>query len=315
MILAHYYQQIPAYCKAKAAFRVPLFLLFFLLPAMAAAPGAAQAGTLQIPQGGVARVEVTIQPGDSAPWGSYRARTVRFAAVSETRFVGLVGVDMQSDPGASPMEVRVLRAGESLILDRFTVEVTPVDFPEQRVEGVPDSKVNLSQENLERAGREKADVQRLWESGAENPLWNDGWIMPVDASPSGRFAHRRVFNGQPRSPHNGEDFPAPEGTPVIAPNEGIVRLAGDRFFGGNTVFLEHGGELFTFYMHLLEVTVTDGQRVHAGDLIGKVGATGRATGPHLHWGGRLGGSRINPLFLVKGAPVYVAGATSEVSVR
>jgi murein DD-endopeptidase MepM/ murein hydrolase activator NlpD len=94
---------------------------------------------------------------------------------------------------------------------------------------------------------------------------------------------------------------------VVAPNDGIARLAKDRFFGGRTVFLEHGGGLFTFYMHLSEIDVVDGQRVAAGEPIGKVGASGRATGPHLHWGGRLNNARINPLTLVgEGASLHIA---------
>lgn len=269
------------------------------------APAAAQ--ELSVPQGGVGRVEVWIQPGDSAPWGSYRAQPVAFRLIEPNHFEGLVGVDMQAAPGASPMEVKVVRDGGTVLLSRFTVEVTAVDFPEQRIEGVPDAQVNLSKGDLARANREKADVNHLWESGAETPLWHDGWVLPVAAEASGRFGHRRVFNGEPRRPHNGEDFPAAEGTPVKAPNRGIVRLAGDRFFGGNTVFLEHGGGLFTFYMHLSEIDVHDGQEVEAGDVIGRVGATGRATGPHLHWGGRLTNARINPVWLVRELPTYVVG--------
>ncbi|MDH4229461.1 MAG: M23 family metallopeptidase [Nitrospirota bacterium] len=278
-----------------------------------AALAAAGEGVFQIPQGGVGRIEVTIRPGDSAPWGSFRAHPVPFvhAEASDNRFVGLIGADMQSSPGTEPLEVKVRRDGQSVLLARLTVEITKVDFPEQRVDGVPDETVNPSPKSLRRIKREKAAISHLWVSGPEAPLWRDAWRSPVGAEPSGRFGYRRVFNGEPRSPHNGEDFPAPSGTPVSAPNRGVARIPGDYFFGGNTVFLEHGGGLFTFYMHLSAITVKDGQQVEAGDVIGRVGATGRATGPHLHWGGRLDGARINPLWLTRDAPVYRIGPEVE----
>jgi hypothetical protein len=268
-----------------------------LLPVTAAWGGP----ELTVPQGGVGRVEVTIEPGDSAPWGSFRGQTVYFRSEGGRRFAALVGVDMESPTGPQPMNVMVIRDGVTRRIARPTVEVVPGDFGMQRLT-LPDQMVNLSPPTLARVKREKAQVADLWASGGRRPLWREAWGMPVAGEPSGSFGKRRVINGQPRSPHNGEDIPAPAGTAVRAPNDGIARLAGERYFGGRTVFLEHGGDLFTFYMHLSEIAVSDGQRVRKGDVIGRVGQSGRATGPHLHWGGRLNNARINPLALVRPEP-------------
>lgn len=258
---------------------------------------------MRVPQGDIARIEVLIRPGDAAPWGSYRGEPVYFKGTGDGRFVGVLGIDMEAATGRKPLEIRTIRDGVSQVLARVPVEVVPGDFGVQHLT-LPEKMVDLDQPTLKRVGREKQEVAELWSGGRKDPLWRETWDMPVDGTSGGSFGKRRVINGKPRSPHNGEDFSAPSGTLVRAPNTGIVRLAKDRYFGGLTVFLEHGGGLFTFYMHLSEISVTDGQRVKAGDVIGRVGQSGRATGPHLHWGGRLGNARINPLRLVQEAPGY-----------
>jgi hypothetical protein len=271
-----------------------------LLAAAAAVPGTAVSqgpAGLTVPQGGVGRLEVTIEAGDSAPWASFQGQTVYFRREAPRRFAALLGVDMETKPGPKPLDVMVVRGGHTRVIARPTVDVTPGGFGVQHLT-LPDAMVELDAPTLKRVGREKRQVAALWAGGRRGPLWTEGWRMPVSGKPSGSFGKRRVINGQPRSPHNGEDIPAPAGTPVRAPNEAVVRLPGERYFGGNTVFLDHGGGLFTFYMHLSEIAVREGQRVHAGDVIGRVGASGRATGPHLHWGGRLNNARINPLHLL-----------------
>ena len=118
------------------------------------------------------------------------------------------------------------------------------------------------------------------------------------AQGSGSFGKRRIFNNQPRSPHSGEDFSAPTGTPVLATARGRVALAKDLFFLGKTVILDHGFGVYSFYGHLSSLGVEPGTNVQSGTAIGKVGATGRVTGPHLHWGVRLGNARVNPMELL-----------------
>jgi murein DD-endopeptidase MepM/ murein hydrolase activator NlpD len=131
-------------------------------------------------------------------------------------------------------------------------------------------------------------------------LWQGAFRLPVDVDPAPNFGQRRILNGQPRSPHAGVDFGARRGAPVVAPARGRVVLAEPLFFSGRTVILDHGLGLFSLYGHLSTLSVKVGQRVETGTPLGAVGATGRATGPHLHWAVRLGGARVDPLALVRG---------------
>ena len=116
---------------------------------------------------------------------------------------------------------------------------------------------------------------------------------------TGAFGRRRLINGQPRRPHSGEDIRAPMGTEVHAANGGIVRLSDDLFFSGTSIILDHGLGVYTMYFHLSSAAVKTGERVERGQVIGAVGATGRATGPHLHWGLRVGGARVNPMTITR----------------
>ncbi|HKP01009.1 MAG TPA: M23 family metallopeptidase [Nitrospiraceae bacterium] len=129
-------------------------------------------------------------------------------------------------------------------------------------------------------------------------LWRSNFLEPVNGKRTGIFGSVRVMNGKPRNPHNGEDIGAPVGTDVAATNDGIVRLTVDHIFSGRGVFVDHGLGFYSMYFHLSEILVKDGDLVKAGQVIGKVGATGRATGPHLHWGVKLNGARVNPYSLL-----------------
>ncbi|MFK7996452.1 MAG: M23 family metallopeptidase [Granulosicoccus sp.] len=126
----------------------------------------------------------------------------------------------------------------------------------------------------------------------------DTFIWPVAGPVSSPFGLRRFFNDQPRRPHGGIDIAAPEGTPIMAAADGVVLEANDYFFNGNSVFIEHGLGLQTFYAHLSRIDVTNGERVTQGQVIGAVGATGRVTGPHLHWSVGLNGTWVDPLLVI-----------------
>jgi murein DD-endopeptidase MepM/ murein hydrolase activator NlpD len=185
-------------------------------------------------------------------------------------------------------------------VETATVTVGPYPYPEQRLE-VDDSKVHLSPADQERAARESKQIAALW------PLEGDShFALPLspplaELPKGGRFGSRRVFNGEPRAPHGGADYPAVIGTPVLAAADGRVALSGDHFFGGNSVYLDHGGGLVSSYMHLSRIDVKQGDEVKRGEVIGAVGATGRVTGPHLHFAVRWHGARIDPALLL--APV------------
>ena len=129
-------------------------------------------------------------------------------------------------------------------------------------------------------------------------LWQDGFVRPVPDEANSAFGTRSVFNGQPRSPHGGADFLSPSGRPIAAPSGGRVALARDLYYTGNTVILDHGLGLFSMFAHLSVINVKDGDVVTSGQVLGEVGATGRVTGPHLHWTVRLNGTRIDPLSLL-----------------
>jgi murein DD-endopeptidase MepM/ murein hydrolase activator NlpD len=126
-------------------------------------------------------------------------------------------------------------------------------------------------------------------------FWRVPFVQPVSAAPNSRFGSRSVFNGQPRSPHNGADFPATTGTPVKAPNAGRVVAARDLYFSGRTVIIDHGTRLFSTLAHLSRMDVREGDTVQPGDVVGLVGATGRVTGPHLHWALRVADARVDPM--------------------
>jgi murein DD-endopeptidase MepM/ murein hydrolase activator NlpD len=151
---------------------------------------------------------------------------------------------------------------------------------------------------LERIRREAKIVSTLWHRKGPTrfqlPL-----APPLNPLPEARsFGSRRVFNGEPRNPHSGVDYSAAIGTPVLAAAAGKVVVADDHYFGGNSVYLDHGDELITMYFHLAEISVSSGDDVEPGDVIGSAGATGRVTGPHLHFGVRWHGARIDPTLLL-----------------
>lgn len=178
------------------------------------------------------------------------------------------------------------------------VGVAEYPYEVQHIELKDDSKVDLSADDLARVRRENQTIGALW--GLETPrLFALPLARPLaDLPEGGRFGSRRFFNGQPRSPHSGADYAVPEGTSILAVADGTVALAGDFFFSGGSVFVDHGDGLVSMYFHLSEIAVTEGVRVNRGERIGAVGATGRATGPHLHFGVRWRGARIDPARLL-----------------
>ena len=175
----------------------------------------------------------------------------------------------------------------------------------QRLEIKDRSRVDLSPENLARVQRENAMIGKLWGRQGK-PKFSLPLGAPLEEMPpGGRFGAKRIINGEPRSPHTGADYAVPQGTPVLAVENAVVALAGEFFFSGNAVFLDHGNGLISMYFHLHEVFVEQGDDVSRGSLIGTVGSTGRSTGPHLHFGIRWQGERVDPALLL-GEPASIA---------
>jgi len=178
---------------------------------------------------------------------------------------------------------------------RFALSVAPAKWDIQRINGVQQSKVTPDKSHDAEILREQKDVRRSLTVMQPGDFWREGFVEPVEGRISGRFGNQRVFNGTPKSPHSGTDIAAPEGTPVRAAGSGKVILSGkDYFYTGNMVILDHGQGLQTIYAHLKEAKVKEGNVVKKGDVIGLVGKTGRATGPHLHWGASLNNVRFRP---------------------
>ncbi len=193
-----------------------------------------------------------------------------------------------------------------------SVQVASREYNIQRVEGVPQKTVTPPKEQLERIARERAKVAAAKDRRFERPdlveAAIDGFVWPTVGPISGVYGSQRYYNGTPRSPHYGVDVAVPTGTPVAAPAPGIVTLAEpDLFYSGGTVILDHGYGLSSSFLHMSKVRVAVGQELQAGDILGEVGATGRATGPHLDWRMSWRNRRIDPQLLVPPMPAPGVG--------
>jgi murein DD-endopeptidase MepM/ murein hydrolase activator NlpD len=213
-------------------------------------------------------------------------------------FRGLVGIDLARAPGNLSLGFEGTEIDGSAFSVTYILAVVSGRFPSEPLRVAPEF-VEPPPDALPRIEEERERVASLWKAPPQPRRWAGPFRLPVEGSLRDNFGARRVFNGQPRSPHNGVDFPAPAGTPVRAPAPGRVALAEELYFSGGTVILDHGGGLFTSYFHLSRLEVAEGELVRDGQEIGAVGSTGRVTGPHLHWSARLEGARVNPLFLLR----------------
>jgi len=211
---------------------------------------------------------------------------------SARRWRAPVGIDLDTRPATYHAEIA---AGE----DRtsYPLVVRARAFRTRHLTVNPDL-VNPPPDALERIDAEARELSDIWAHGEPQRLWSGPFVRPVPDEANSAFGTRSVYNGEARSPHSGADFLSPEGRPVKAPNAGRIVLAGARYFTGNTVIVDHGLGMFSLFAHLSEMDVKAGDTVAAGDLVGKVGATGRVTGPHLHWTVRVNGARVDPLSLL-----------------
>lgn len=189
---------------------------------------------------------------------------------------------------------------EPLNINGVKFDVAKTKWDIQSITGVEQKKVTPSKKDEASILREQRDLHSaLQQSPNKSSDWQKGFIMPVEGRISGQFGNQRIFNGLKKNPHSGTDIAAPLGTPVKASSDGVIVLAShDYFYTGNMVIIDHGGGLKTIYAHLKTIDVKKGDRVKQGDIIGEVGQTGRATGPHLHFGAVLNSTRFNPQSLM-----------------
>jgi murein DD-endopeptidase MepM/ murein hydrolase activator NlpD len=205
----------------------------------------------------------------------------------------IVGIDLDVAPGVHAVEIDA-GAGLHAAPD---LDVKPRQYPTRRLT-VDESFVNPPPSVLARIEQDTARLNAIWQASAAERLWTAPFVRPVPQHANSRFGTRSVFNGEPRNPHGGADFLSPHGTPVRAPNAGQVVLADDLYFSGNTVVIDHGLGLFSLLAHLSSMAVHEGDRISAGTIVGRVGATGRVTGPHLHWAVRANDARVDPLAIL-----------------
>ena len=239
--------------------------------------------------GGVARVDLGPAPERPRAWADDAPLLVLGDAIVWT---ALVGIPLTAGPGTAHLRV-VTDAGER----RLPYAIVPKRYAEQHLKVAPRT-VDLSPADLARHEREREHQQGVIASFSAPPTGALRMRAPCAGPRSDSFGKRRFFNGQPRNPHSGMDIAAPTGTPVVAPLAGTVVDTGDYFFNGSTVWLDHGGGLLSMLCHLSRIDCQPGDRLAAGQRLGAVGASGRVTGPHLHWTVTLSRASVDPaLFL------------------
>lgn len=276
--------------------RLAACLALALASALAAVPALAQGfigRTLNVPvPGGVAVVPL----GDAAqaPQVSYAGRRVMVIRDSDRRWIALVGIPLGTKPGRQALRVQGGPAA--------AFEVSAKEYATQHITLKNRRQVSPDPEDLKRIERELDQQLAVYRAYREGVVPSNVMLdRPVGGRLSSPFGLRRFFNGEARNPHSGLDFAVPAGTPVKAPAAGRVALVGDYFFNGKTVFLDHGQGFVSMFCHLSAIDVKPGDEVARGAVVGKVGATGRATGPHLHWNVSLNDARVDPALFIGAA--------------
>jgi murein DD-endopeptidase MepM/ murein hydrolase activator NlpD len=274
---------------------------------MAKEAGSCSAGTelhLSAPessQGSLLLVEVKSATPLEEVKGDWDGRSVPFWQDAGSKGVqrGLVGVDLEKAPGEYELKVTGQTAGGEKIACSAMIAVRAGKFATEKLR-VGKQFVEPSPEQIKRADEERQRLREIFDRVTPQRLWEGKFRVPLDGVTTGaNFGRRRILNGNPGSPHGGVDLTGTTGTPVHAAQRGRVVLAEELFFSGNTVVVDHGLGIYTFYGHLSEIDVKVGDALEPGAVLGKVGATGRVTGPHLHWGLTVERARVNPLQIVK----------------
>ena len=241
--------------------------------------------------GGVAIIAVA-PSNQKKPSVTYQSKPVALIK-SKTNWLGIVGISLKAKPGSHQLQIRNTTGKRTI----KSFNVKKHKYRTQHLTIKNKNKVNPNKKSQKRIEREFFFKKKL-RSSYSNTSPHLNFIRPTSGRDSGRFGLRRILNKQKRNPHSGMDIAAPKGSSVKAAEAGQVLYAGNLFFTGNVIYLDHGNGLLSLYAHLSKINVKEGQTVKRGQLIGKVGKTGRVTGPHLHWSVYLNGNAIDPaLFL------------------
>ena len=270
--------------------RTCFILLFLVLPALAHAslPKASN-----VP-GGVAIVQLgNTLTHKQKPQALFGKQAVLVTSDLK-QWYAVVGLPLDTKPGRYTLNVKM---GDKNKV--FSFRIKKKKYPEQRITIEDKGKVELSPEDEARAVREIATIKALKLHWSDTPDSDLSFIIPAEGRLSGNFGLRRIFNGEPRSPHAGLDVAVPRGTPLKASAPGTVLAVDDYFFNGKTIFVDHGNGLLTMYCHLDQFDVHTGDTVSKGQQLGLSGMTGRATGPHLHWSVILNGAMVDPALFIQ----------------
>jgi hypothetical protein len=236
-----------------------------------------------------------IEPEAKSVDGEWLGRKISFFADHGT-WAALAGADVEAPVGPSTLHITAHTGGKEIDLSR-NVEIHEAHYRTGALTVSP-KFVEPPPEALKEIEEESKIKAKVYAASGAEPLWRGSFHAPVASSPTDSFGTRRMFNGKLASIHKGADFHAPMGTPVHASNSGVVVLARKLYYEGNCVIIDHGMGLFTLSMHFSRIDVHEGQRVKAGDRLGLSGATGRVTGPHLHWAVRWQGAMLDPVKLL-----------------
>jgi murein DD-endopeptidase MepM/ murein hydrolase activator NlpD len=214
----------------------------------------------------------------------------------------LIGIDLEKPPGKYEWKISWTGPDGKELTCSVPIVVRTGKFPTEHLK-VEQQFVQPDPQQEKRAAEDQKKMRAIYDTETPKRLWEGKFSLPLkDVTTGGNFGRRRVLNGQARSPHSGVDFPAAAGTAVFASQSGKVVLAEELYYSGNTVVIDHGYGIYTMYCHLSKIGVSAGDAIKAGDELGKVGATGRVTGPHLHWALTIQHARVNGMQIVAKEP-------------
>ncbi|MBF0621132.1 MAG: M23 family metallopeptidase [Magnetococcales bacterium] len=276
----------------------PLTLLLTLVATLFGLTATASAAQMTIypplAQGAASLLTISEAPAGSRFTGAVNGVPFPISASGH----GLIALDMSAKPGTRTVKVTITAPNHQKEVLKKGFRIKARDYNVERIDGLPKKKVDLDNKDLTRAGGESKKIKATYKRRTETAFFSNGFRMPATGRFSGVFGSRRILNGKSRRPHNGVDIAAPTGTPITAIAPGIVALVGDDyFFTGNTVVLDHGHGAVSLYAHMDEIFVKEGEILRPDTIIGKIGMTGRVTGPHLHMGVLVRGARVDPMKL------------------